>query len=226
MRAKIGRGWRILAVVLIHALEIGWAAWYMYGLKAKGKLLGVARASDDPLALLGQNLVESLVPLLLFLLFLFLLKKDFPDAMYLRLRGKWQRVAAAALALAIAGITARCLAVKQDRFTILYNLFYYLVIIAFFEEFVTIGVCAYLLRDENWPIRYLVPNLCFALIHLFSHAGFGAITLPYLMQFLFTEVLGLAVTGCLMQLLKEKSGTLWLPVLLHALMDYSVVLRY
>ncbi len=226
MRAKNGRGWRIPAVVLIHALEIGWAAWYMYGLKAKGKLLGVARASDDPLALLGQNLVESLVPLLLFLLFLFLLKKDFPDAMYLRLRGKWQRVAAAALALALAGITARCLAVKQDRFTILYNLFYYLVIIAFFEEFVTRGVCVYLLRAEDWPIRYLVPNLCFALNHLFSHAGFGAITLPYLMQFLFTEVLGLAVIGCLMQLLKEKSGTLWLPVLLHALMDFSVVLRY
>ncbi len=40
------------------------------------------------------------------------------------------------------------------------------------------------------------------------------------------DLAGLTVSGCLFQLLKEKSGTLWLPVLLHAFLDYSVVLTY
>lgn len=225
-KSALGRASRIAAVAAIEIATIAWAAWYMYGLKAKGKLLGVARASEYPLALLGQNVVTSLVPILVFLFSLALLKKDFPDAMALRLRGKKQRSFAAVLALILIGITVYCLAVKPDRFTILYNLFYYLVIIAFEEEFVTRGVCVYLLRDEDWPLRYLLPNLLFGLMHLFSHADFGAITADYVLKFLFTELFGLAAVGCLMQYIKEKSGTLWLPVLLHTLMDYSVVLRY
>ena len=32
--------------------------------------------------------------------------------------------------------------------------------------------------------------------------------------------------GCVFQLLKEKSGTIWIPILLHALMDFSYVLKY
>lgn len=220
------RLWRILAVAAIHAAEISWAAWYMYRLRERGQLLGVWSASADPLGLLGQNLVESLVPLLLFLSFFILLKKDFADAMFLRLRGKPRRIAAAALSAVLLGIMAWSLVKKTDRYAVVYALFYYLVLIAFAEEFVTLGVCVWLLRDEDWPLRYLLPNVCFALIHLFSHADWGTITLSYAMQFLFTQVPGLVVTGCMMQLLKEKSGTIWLPVLLHAIMDYAAVLKY
>lgn len=39
-------------------------------------------------------------------------------------------------------------------------------------------------------------------------------------------VLGYVFGGCLLQLLKEKSGSIWLPVLVHCLADYSIILKY
>ena len=217
---------RIGAVVAIHAADITWAAWYMYRLRDRGALIGVSRAAEQPLTLLGQNLAESLVPALLFVLTLLLLKKEFPEAMYLRLRGKWQRVTALVLLALLAGLMAGALTRGVKPYTALYALGYYLVIIAFSEEFITRGLCAYLLREEDWPLRFLVPNICFALLHLFSYADWGAITPDYVLRFLTTAVLGLTVHGCLLQLLKEKSGTIWLSVLLHAAMDYSIVLKF
>ena len=48
-----------------------------------------------------------------------------------------------------------------------------------------------------------------------------------LINFLFNGVLlGYVLGGCLLQLLKEKSISIWLPVLLHCLMDYSIILKY
>lgn len=42
----------------------------------------------------------------------------------------------------------------------------------------------------------------------------------------FKHALGLILTGCIFQYLKEKSGTIWIPVLVHAILDYMVVLGY
>ena len=81
------------------------------------------------------------------------------------------------------------------------------------------------LREVNY-VMGSYPDVCFALIHLFSYADWGAITPDYVLRFMATSLLGLTVHGCLLQLLKEKSGTIWLSVLLHAAMDYSVVLKF
>ena len=97
----------------------------------------------------------------------------------------------------------------------LYNLLYYTVFIAFAEEFVVRGVCVYLVRGEKPYIRYLAPNLLFAAMHLFSYANWGAITVPYVISFVSSELLGLLTMGCIFQFLKEKSGTLWTAVLVH-----------
>ena len=91
------------------------------------------------------------------------------------------------------------------------------VIVAFAEEFVIRDACTYFLRDVSWPLRYLLPNLFFALPHLFNYAGWGEISDEVLLTFLFSGLLGYIFSGCLLQLLKEKSGSIWLPVLLHCL---------
>ena len=91
------------------------------------------------------------------------------------------------------------------------------VIVAFAEEFVIRDACTYFLRDASWLLRYLLPNLFFALPHLFNYAGWGEISDEVLLTFLFSGLLGYIFSGCLLQLLKEKSGSIWLPVLLHCL---------
>ena len=94
------------------------------------------------------------------------------------------------------------------------------------EELLVRGICVYLLKDENNYIRYLVPNILFAAMHLFSYTNWGKITLVYVFSFITSQMLGLILTGCIFQYLKEKSGTIWIPVLVHAILDYMVVLGY
>ena len=53
----------------------------------------------------------------------------------------------------------------------------------------------------------------------FSYANWGAITVPYVViSFVSSELLGLLTMGCIFQFLKEKSGTLWMAVLVHAIL--------
>lgn len=77
-----------------------------------------------------------------------------------------------------------CLITKADKITILYNLLYYTVFIALEEELLVRGVCVYLLKDENNYIRYLVPNILFAVMHLFSYVNWGKITPVYVFHLL------------------------------------------
>ncbi len=199
---------------------------YLYWRSTKGELLSVQNASDDILAISYQTFVTILFPIVLFVLFVFLLKKEFPSRMYFNLKGKWQRISVAILCFAILGITIYCLITKTDNLTILFNLVYYVVAVAFVEEFVVRDVCTDLLRSYTWPIRYLVPNICFAFMHIFSYAHFQPITGSFLLHFVTSGINGLVFMGCVFQLLKEKSGTIWIPILLHALMDFSYVLKY
>ena len=216
----------ILLTLAVFGAEFLMTALYLWPKSLRGELIPVRRASEDLPAAFRQGMIPFLIPLCLFLLFAALLKRDFPERMYLTLRGRWQRIAALVLAAGIFGLTAYCLIVKEDRTAVLYSLFYYVVFIGFGEEFVCRDVCTDFLRNAAWPVRYLVPNLCFAMLHLFERTGWGTVTGADLVRFLTADLAGLTVSGCLFQLFKERSGTIWLPVLLHALMDYSVVLTY
>ncbi|MBR3294512.1 MAG: CPBP family intramembrane metalloprotease [Oscillospiraceae bacterium] len=226
MKAKQGRLWGILATSAVGLIELAGVV-RLWQKVQRGAVVSVRLASSQPAAFLFQCLREFLFPAILLILFALALKKDFAAGMCLRLRGKWQRAAAAALAAAILGLTAYGLAVKADKLAILISLVYYLIVIAFAEEFVFRGACAYFLREASWPLRYLLPNAFFALLHLFVSAGWGAIDGGALLRFLFDGTfLGYVFGGCMFQLLKERSGTLWLPVLLHGLMDYTSILLY
>ena len=217
---------RILLAVGICAADLLLGAGYLYWRKEQGILYSVRNASSCFPGILWQSVFCSLFPFALLLIAAFRLKKALPARMYFTLKGTWQRMTALLLCIAILGITVYCLAAKGDPGTILFNLLYYLLFISFTEEFVVRSVCADLLHTASWPIRYLVPNASFALMHVFSYAQFGTITGSYLVRFLTSDFLGLVFGGCMFQLLKEKSGTIWIPILLHGLMDYTDVLSY
>ena len=217
---------RILAATAIGILQF-MDVFLLYRRIQNGEVISVRLSSEQPMAFLLQCLLEFLFPAVLLILFALMLKRDFFSSMYMTLKGKWQRITAGILMAAILGFTIYGLAVKPDKVSILLSLFYYLVIIAFAEEFVIRDACTYFLRDASWPLRYLLPNFFFALPHVFNYAGWGTINGGVLINFLFNGVLlGYVLSGCLLQLLKEKSGSIWLPVLLHCLMDYSVILKY
>ena len=217
---------RIIIIFLICTADILVAAYFIYTWKQNGTIVSVRNASDNIPGIFRQSVAVSIVAIIIFLIFFILLRGRFVSEMYLKVSEKKQKTAVFILTVILLAVTVFCLFTKEDKITILYNLLYYTVFIALEEEFLIRGICVYLLKDENNYIRYLVPNILFAAMHLFSYASWGEITPVYVFSFITSQMLGLVLTGCIFQYLKEKSGTIWIPVLVHAILDYMVVLSY
>lgn len=217
---------KIFTVFLICTADILCAAWVLYAEKQKGTLLSVRAASSHLPQLFVQNLLTAAVPVFLLFIALIFYKKRFAQAMRLTLPTGKTRKAAILLLLFLLGIALAALILKPDKITVLYSLLYYTAFIAFCEEFVVRGVCAGLLQNEPTAVRYLVPNILFAAMHVFAYADFGALTAAYLLHFICSQMAGLVAMGCLFQYLKEKSGSLWIPVLVHAILDYTAVFGF
>lgn len=217
---------RIFFILSICFADIAWAAGVLYTWKRNGTVLSVKTASDNIPGIFLQNLIVCAVPIILFVVCLLTLKKQFFSQMYFKVYTKKQAIMIASLAAILTVLTLYCLMTKTDRITVLYNLLYYIVFIALTEEFVVRDVCVYLLRTEKDSVRYLIPNILFAVMHVFSYADWGTITLHYLFSFASSQMFGLIAMGCIFQYLKEKSGTIWVPVLVHGILDFLVVLSY
>ena len=59
-----------------------------------------------------------------------------------------------------------------------------------------------------------------------SYSGWEKITVDSLTHFMTSQLLGLFVGGCLYQFMKEKTRTIWIPVLVHGFLDYTSILLY
>lgn len=217
---------RIIIIFLICTADILTAAYFIYTWKQNGTVISVRNASDNIPGIFRQSLIVSMAAILVILIFFIILRKNFVSEMYLKISEKKQKITVFILTAILLAVTVFCLITKADKITILYNLLYYTVFIALEEELLVRGVCVYWLKDESNYIRYLVPNILFAAMHLFSYANWGKITSVYVFSFITSQMLGLVLTGCIFQYLKEKSGTIWIPVLVHAILDYMVVLNY
>ena len=217
---------RIVIIFLICTADILTAAYFIYTWKQNGTVISVRNASDNIPGIFCQSLAVSMVAILVILIFFIILRKKFVSEMYLKISEKKQKITVLILTVILLAVTVFCLIIKADKITVLYNLLYYTVFIALEEELLVRGVCVYLLKDENNYIRYFVPNILFAAMHLFSYANWGKITPVYVFSFITSQMLGLVLTGCIFQYLKEKSGTIWIPVLVHAILDYMGVLNY
>lgn len=217
---------RILIILLICAAGITWTIWLIYSWSGKGVLIPSSNASDAPGTALLQAVIFDAVPLILFIVLIAVLRKRFAEEMYLRITGKKQWIITAVLAAGLLGMTAAALCVKQDKVLVIYSLLYYTLFIAAAEEFTVRGFCVWLLKDERAILRYLLPNILFAALHFFAYANWGEITAGYALHFFSSQFWGLVAIGCVFQLLKEKTGTLWVPILLHAIWDFSSVFLY
>ena len=106
---------KILAVVLICAVDILWAAGLIYFWKEKGIILSVRNASANLPGIFLQNLAVNLPTLILLGMMLFKLRKKFVREMYLNISGDWENKVAAVLLAVLAGVTVFCLITKEDN---------------------------------------------------------------------------------------------------------------
>lgn len=214
---------RILLILGIWLFNIAFVIGYMMNMQQAGNLLGVSTASSHMPDILIQNIIETAPMLAAMVLSFLLLKGQSLEKLGLSVTNKKQWIAIIVLAVLMFGmaVAANCMHIL-DAGTIFYQLFYYFIIIAFFEEFEYRCLFPALLKDKfsnKWV--YIFPNLLFGLCHLFSFNGFFITSFGQILQFLTSDVLGLFVAGCIFQFIKEKTGTVWIAVLIHAIYDYS-----
>ena len=208
-----------LLVVGICLIDFFASAGYLFLKSQNGTLLHLKDVSDNIFPYTLQTLICITVPVILFIVYMVILKKEFLTRMFFRIEKRYQVYAVIILTVVIAGVLGYGLITKQDKIYVVYSLPYYFMV-AFTEEFVVRDVCTDILRDYKWQVRFILPNLCFAFLHLFSYAGWGDITSEYLFEFLRSDMPQVFVIGCVLQLVKEKSGTIWIPILIHTLWNY------
>ena len=211
---------RTIMILLICGVYLLWGTYFIYRWKSSGTVISVKNASSDIFGILAQNLIVAVIPIVIFLITFLVLRDRFAEEMFLKISGRKQKIALLIIAAILIAMTIFCLVTKEDKGSVLYGLIYYLVFVAFAEEFVVRDVCVYLLNGERNVMRYMVPNVIFAVMHIFSYA------VSHIVSFATSNLIGLVVTGCFFQFIKNKSGTIWIPVLVHAILDYSAVLGY
>ncbi len=217
---------RTIMILFICGVYLLWGTYFIYRWKASGTVISVKNASSDIPEILLQNLIVAVIPIIIFLITFLVLRDRFAGEMFIKISGRKQKIALLIIAMILLAMTAFCLFTKEDKGSVLYGLIYYLVFVAFAEELVVRDVCVYLLKGERNVIRYIVPNVIFAVMHIFSYAQWGTITVSHIVSFVTSNLIGLVATGCFFQFIKDKSGTIWIPVLVHAILDYSAVLGY
>ena len=195
-------------------------------MKAMGlTVYSAAKADENYLATFLQNLMLFLYPLLLAGAMAVILKKDFFREMGLTVKGMlpwvWTLLLVGCLLFFGLTISERS---HQSELTF-YNLMYFVVFVGLSEEFVYRGVCPWLLKEFPWEIRYLLPAALFALAHVFAFTHFAIPDGQQLMRFFTSEFPSLMAAGCCFQLLRDRTGTLWIPILLHALIDFAPMLH-
>ena len=213
---------RILSVFGILMFYLLVTGYVLFTISKNGRYLSVSESAQFPGAFLLQSLAVSTVPILFLAVCALCMKKDFAGFLSLYIRGRTQMLGTIGLAVILLIMTVFGYVVNQNWTVALSGLYFYLAAVAFPEEFIWRGVCAHLLREESRIRRFLIPNLCFALSHIFN-LGFPALRTELLPSFFLVTVPVFTVLGCLFQYLKEKTGTLWIPILLHAIIDYRFV---
>ncbi len=217
---------RLLLILLICMADIIWVSRLIYRWQKAGTMIPARYGSAALPMAVSQQLILAAVPILLFVIGLAVFRDRFAKELALTVSGKKQCPLVLILVGALLCETVAALIVKADVGSVLYGLLYYTIFIAFTEEFVVRGICVRLLKEKNIWLRYLWPNCLFAAMHFFAYADWREITADYAFRFFTGSFLGLIAVGCVFQLLKEKTGTLWVPLLIHAALDFGNVFSW
>ncbi len=209
-----------LLAVLICAADYIWTLWYYGGLYRAGTILSAAQITIENLGtMLVQHIVVNLPALLTAAIAVLILRRDFGRVMGFTVGKKRGRVAAGAAAgVYLMLLAAALLLGRISLLAVAYQWIYYGVFIALFEELIFRAVLPLLFEESKLPAWcvWVLPGLLWGLMHSVlpvMRDGFS----PELLM----SSLGYVGAACAFYWLRCWSGTLWLPVLIHAALDFT-----
>lgn len=225
MNRKSARFIYPLLAVLIAGADYGWSLWYYGSLFHGNQLLSAAEVTTGNLRqMLCQHVLVSLPVILFSLAFLIALRSSFASQMGLTIGKKRDRLSIGVMgSVYLAMLVAALLMGGITQLSAVYQWVYYLLFVAFTEELVFRGMLPWLIEKSGLPkwCVWVIPGILFAVMHtLIPVIKFGGSAGSFLMQLL-SCLGGYTLGGCIFYSFRRWSGTLWLPVLIHATLDFA-----
>lgn len=114
---------------------------------------------------------------------------------------------------------------KHDVMTVVYQWVYYVLFVALLEEIMYRGLMPLLLERTKLPELYvwIVPGILFAMMHTVMPLIRNGFDFGFL-NTVFSSIGGYTLVSCGFYFLRRWSGSLWLPILIHAAFDFSGIL--
>lgn len=188
-----------------------------------GKLIAVKelQSGDIPAALLQHFLVN--IPILCMIgIAVWVWKRQFPAVFGLTTGDKKKRcsmlLAGGAFVLLLAAALVKEVNTPAN---LLYQRLYYLIFIALAEEALCRGLLPVLMEKGEFPkwCVWIIPGVLFGMMHTLIPAIKGTLTAATV----FSSIGGMLVSHCVFYAWRRWSGTLWLPIFIHAALDFAGV---
>lgn len=111
----------------------------------------------------------------------------------------------------------------HNDFTItgLYKFFFFLVVVGFGEEFIYRGFLYNKLKDNSKVMAIILSGVLWGICHAILPSLLNNLDTSQFLSGMCSEIGGGIAMGCYFIYLQEKSKTLWIPILIHAILDYS-----
>lgn len=211
--------------IIYAAAEYFWGVWYYRGLYQKGLLLSAADVTAETvLPMLRQHFIISIPVFAMIGVSLLFFRKELAAALLCRKKHGEKRLIAVGSAgiIYIIMLGAALLGGRATKLSVFYQWVYYLFFVALVEELSFRFFVPMLLEKGHLPkwCLWVIPGILFGFMHT---------TIPVVKNGLTAEILvnGLSMIGggimgnCFFYYLRCWSGTIWLPVLIHAALDYA-----
>lgn len=209
--------------LLAAALDYVWGFLYYRWLFQHGELIAVKELhlGDIPEALV-QHVVVNVPILCMTGIAALVWKGQFPEVFGWKMGDKKKRSGV----LIVGGIFILLLiaALMKEANTpvnLLYQWLYYFLFIALAEEAEFRGLLPVLMEKSGFPewCVWVIPGVLFGLMHTLIPAVKGTLTIVVV----FSNIGGFLVSHCLFYALRKGTGSLWIPVLVHAALDFTGV---
>ena len=218
--------WCVLTA-LIAAADYSWALWYYGQLYRNGTLLSVAQVTTETLPhILLQNILVNVPEILaIAAVWMWMGQKHFSQKMGLTIPVKKRFTLLAAAGLCLLALVLALWFSGVKPLAVGYQWVYYLLIIALTEELMFRGLLPYLMEKSGASglAIWVAPGILFACMHTLMPMVQNGFTVRRFMLCLLSVLGGYTAGHCVFYALRRWSGTLWLPILFHGLLDFSSV---
>ena len=219
---KINRKGRLFLVFGIYLISIVWAVLYFRYKYVRGSLLSTGDAPKYLGALTFQTIFVNLPIIVILIVALCMKGKVATEKFSFQIRTRSANIIVTILSLIYVFQLVSWLGFSDEKVTIVFQWLYYLLSVAFLEEFEFRALFPVILEKEfSRPVQWLLPNILYALAHCVPMVV-TEMELSQILTHTFNNLGEYVLYGLFLEWCKRKTKCLWGGVLFHALTDFQM----